>query len=200
MGPQLGPQTPRNWSNLGSTHENNRHSNTLTRNNLGDLTGTLVYAANELLISRFGVRVPGGALRQVKEGQALGAMALGPALFRLGVCVPIVCQIVFLTIPTGIANLMLHEQGRPTVHSNGTPWKRIGLAKGRTECRPPAAMAGASATTAVRPLVLHSAHDHHAFHEDAKPGDLSLQFGTRWRSSSSQFTTTWMTGSVPVST
>ena len=39
-------------------------------------------------------------------------MALVLALFRLGVCVPIVCQIVFLTIPTGIANLMLHEQVR----------------------------------------------------------------------------------------
>ncbi len=49
------------------------------------------------------------------------------------------------------------------------------------------------------PLLLHSADDHHAFHEDAKPGDLTGQLGTRWRSSSSQFTTTWMTGSVPVS-
>ncbi len=27
------------------------------------------------------------------------------------------------------------------------------------------------ASNAVRPLVLHSARDHHAFHEDAKPGD-----------------------------
>ncbi len=30
------------------------------------------------------------------------------------------------------------------------------------------------------------ADDHHAFHEDAKPGDLSLQLGTRPRSSSVQ--------------
>ena len=33
-------------------------------------------------------------------------------------------------------------------------------------------------------------YDHHAFHEDAKPGDLSLQFPIRWRSSSKQFRTT----------
>ena len=32
-------------------------------------------------------------------------------------------------------------------------------------------------------------HDHHAFHEDAKPGDLSLQFPIRWRSSSNQLVT-----------
>ena len=25
------------------------------------------------------------------------------------------------------------------------------------------------------------AYDHHAFHEDAKPGDLTGQLGTRWR-------------------
>ena len=30
---------------------------------------------------------------------------------------------------------------------------------------------------------------HHAFHEDAKPGDLSLQFPIRWRSSSNQLVT-----------
>ena len=41
MVPQLGPQTPRNWSNLGSTRENNRPPNPLTRHNLDDLTGTL---------------------------------------------------------------------------------------------------------------------------------------------------------------
>ena len=38
-------------------------------------------------------------------------------------------------------------------------------------------------------LVLPFADDHHAFHEDAKPGDLSLQLPIRWRSSSNQFTT-----------
>ena len=27
------------------------------------------------------------------------------------------------------------------------------------------------------PLVLHFADDHHAFHEDAKPGDLTRQLG-----------------------
>ena len=33
--------------------------------------------------------------------------------------------------------------------------------------------------------------DHHAFHEDAKPRNLSFQFGTRrWRSSSNQLVTT----------
>ncbi len=42
----------------------------------------------------------------------------------------------------------------------------------------------------ARPLVLQFADDHHAFHEDAKPGDLSLQFPIRSRSSSNQFTTT----------
>ena len=31
------------------------------------------------------------------------------------------------------------------------------------------------------------ADDHHAFHEDAKPGDLSLQLPIRWRSSSKKF-------------
>ena len=30
-----------------------------------------------------------------------------------------------------------------------------------------------------RPLVLHFADDHHAFHEDAKPGDMTGQLGTR---------------------
>ncbi len=49
------------------------------------------------------------------------------------------------------------------------------VAKGPKEERPPAAMAGAPATIAAGPLVLHSADDHHAFHEDAKPGDLSSQ-------------------------
>jgi len=29
--------------------------------------------------------------------------------------------------------------------------------------------------------------DHHAFHEDAKPGDLGLQFGTRSFNSSKKF-------------
>ena len=41
--------------------------------------------------------------------------------------------------------------------------------------------------TAVRPLVLQFAVDHHAFHEDAKPGDPSLQFPTRAFNSSAQF-------------
>ncbi len=48
-------------------------------------------------------------------------------------------------------------------------------------------MAGASAKTAVRPLVLQFADDHHAFHEDAKPGDLTGQLGTRRFNSSNQF-------------
>ena len=30
-----------------------------------------------------------------------------------------------------------------------------------------------------RPLALQFADDHHAFHEDAKPGDLTGQLGTR---------------------
>ncbi len=30
------------------------------------------------------------------------------------------------------------------------------------------------------PLVPQFANDHDAFHEDAKPGDLSLQFPIRW--------------------
>ena len=33
------------------------------------------------------------------------------------------------------------------------------------------------------------ADDHHAFHKDAKPGDLSLQLGTSRPSSSAQFST-----------
>ena len=33
--------------------------------------------------------------------------------------------------------------------------------------------------TDARPLVLQFADDHHAFHEDAKPGDLTGQLGTR---------------------
>ncbi len=44
--------------------------------------------------------------------------------------------------------------------------------------------------TDARPLVLQFADDHHAFHEDAKPGDRSLQFPIRWRSSSNQLVTT----------
>ncbi len=32
------------------------------------------------------------------------------------------------------------------------------------------------------------AYDHHAFHEDAKPGDLSFHFGTRAFNSSQQLT------------
>ncbi len=39
-----------------------------------------------------------------------------------------------------------------------------------------------------------SADDHHAFHEDAKPGDLAGQFGTRSLSSSNQFTTSITSG------
>ena len=38
-------------------------------------------------------------------------------------------------------------------------------------------------------LVLHSADDHYAFHEDAKPGDGAGQFPIRWRSSSNQLVT-----------
>ena len=34
------------------------------------------------------------------------------------------------------------------------------------------------------------AYDHHAFHEDAEPGDLRLQLGTRRFSSSKKFSTT----------
>ncbi len=33
----------------------------------------------------------------------------------------------------------------------------------------------------------HRVYDHHAFHEDAEPGDLGLQFGTRVFSSSKKF-------------
>ncbi len=50
-------------------------------------------------------------------------------------------------------------------------------------------MAGASATTAVRPLAPQFADDHHAFHEDAKPGDLTGQIGTRRSNSSKQLVT-----------
>ena len=39
--PQLGPQTPRTWSNLNDTRTNNRPSNTLTRSNLGYLRSSL---------------------------------------------------------------------------------------------------------------------------------------------------------------
>ncbi len=39
--------------------------------------------------------------------------------------------------------------------------------------------------------------DHHAFHEDAKPGDLSLQFPNRSRSSSNQLVT-MITLSCPI--
>ena len=41
MGPQVVPQTPRSWSDLNDTRENNRPPNTLTRHNLDDLKGTL---------------------------------------------------------------------------------------------------------------------------------------------------------------
>ncbi len=41
----------------------------------------------------------------------------------------------------------------------------------------------------TRPLVLQFADDHHASHEDAKPGDLSLQLPSRSRSSVNQFST-----------
>ncbi len=55
--------------------------------------------------------------------------------------------------------------------------------------------------TNARLVVLQFAHDHHAFHEDAKPGDLSLQLlPIRWRSSSNQFmttTTSFATGPEP---
>ena len=40
-----------------------------------------------------------------------------------------------------------------------------------------------------RPLRLQFADDHHAFHEDAKPRDLSLQFGIRSFNSSKKFWT-----------
>ena len=48
-----------------------------------------------------------------------------------------------------------------------------------------------STTRLIGPLVLRSADDHHAFHEDAKPGDLGLQLPIRWRSSSKKFWTIW---------
>ncbi len=41
--------------------------------------------------------------------------------------------------------------------------------------------------TTARPLLLQFADDHHAFHEDAKPGDLMGQLGTRRFSSSEKF-------------
>ena len=46
-------------------------------------------------------------------------------------------------------------------------------------------------TQLIPPEVLppHGAHDHHAFHEDAKPGDLRLQFGTRSFNASKQLVT-----------
>ena len=40
-----------------------------------------------------------------------------------------------------------------------------------------------------RALVPQLADDHHAFHEDAKPGDLTGQLGTRSFSSSKKFRT-----------
>ncbi len=41
----------------------------------------------------------------------------------------------------------------------------------------------------VRQLVLQVADNHHAFHEDAKPGELALQLGTRRFNSSKKFRT-----------
>ena len=41
MGPQPGPQTPRNWPNLKIPRENKRPPNTLTRQKLDNLTSTL---------------------------------------------------------------------------------------------------------------------------------------------------------------
>ena len=46
-----------------------------------------------------------------------------------------------------------------------------------------------SSARAARPLVLQFADDHHAFHEDAKPGDLTGQCGTRSFNSSKKFWT-----------
>ncbi len=43
--------------------------------------------------------------------------------------------------------------------------------------------------TDASPLVLQFADDHHAFHEDAKPGDLAGQLGTCSSNSSNQFVT-----------
>jgi len=45
----------------------------------------------------------------------------------------------------------------------------------------------------------HLADDHHAFHEDAKPGDLSLQLPTRSSSSSNQLVTRMNRSSPPES-
>ena len=48
------------------------------------------------------------------------------------------------------------------------------------------------------PLVLQFADHHHAFHEDAKPGDLSLQLGAR-RFNSSKKLVTRMSSAAAVS-
>ena len=47
------------------------------------------------------------------------------------------------------------------------------------------------------PLVLQFSDDHHAFHEDAKPGDRAGQLGTRALSSSNQLVTMKMRSSTP---
>ena len=52
--------------------------------------------------------------------------------------------------------------------------------------------------TDARPLVPHFADDHHAFHEDAKPGDLSLQLPTRSSNSLKKFWTTAARTLVPL--
>ena len=62
MGPQLVPQTPRNWSNLGSTRESNRPPNTLTLRNLDCLRATLRICCYRVLIRRSWVRDPPGSL------------------------------------------------------------------------------------------------------------------------------------------
>ena len=49
------------------------------------------------------------------------------------------------------------------------------------------------------PLVLQFADDHHTFHEDAKPGDLSLQLPIRSSNSSNQFWTQMSSLPVPSS-
>ena len=51
--------------------------------------------------------------------------------------------------------------------------------------------------TDEKALVLHFADDHHAFHEDAKPGDRAGQLGTRALSSSNQLVTMKMRSSTP---
>ena len=67
----------------------------------------------------------------------------------------------------------------------GVPTRRCPCGEARVDDRAVRWLDG----TDARPLVAQLPHAYHAFHEDAKPGDLGLQFPTRSSSSSDQFTT-----------